>query len=91
MRKSYSSEFKTKVVLDIIKGDRTLSEVASNHNQAIRWKSEFLKNCHMAFEGAEKAAEKERKMQDELDEAYCQLGKVTAMCEWLKKKSGREP
>jgi putative transposase len=92
MRKSYSSDFKTKVVIDILKGDRTLNEVASEHgvhpNMAARWKKEFLQNCHRAFDDDGKASERNEQLKEELEDVYKQLGIVTAKYEWLKKKSG---
>lgn len=35
--KQYSTEFKTKIVLEVLAGDKTLNEIASTHNI-------FLKN-----------------------------------------------
>ena len=44
-RKKYSSEFKSKVALEAIKGQRTLSEIASEFgvhpNQISQWKQQL--------------------------------------------------
>ncbi|PHJ39941.1 hypothetical protein P378_00025 [Desulforamulus profundi] len=42
MRKSYSGEFKAKVVLEILKEEKTISQIASEYgihpNQLLKWK-----------------------------------------------------
>ena len=44
--KTYTSEFKAKVVIEVLQGDKSLSEIASeynlNPNMVRNWKSEFL-------------------------------------------------
>ena len=54
MRKTYSPEFKTKLVLEALRGERTLSEIASENevypNMLKRWKTEAIKNFKLLFE-----------------------------------------
>ncbi len=53
-RKKYSAEFKAKVVLEAIREEKTINEIASHygiHPQMVRaWKREFLKNASRVFE-----------------------------------------
>lgn len=46
MIKTYTGEFKTKVVLEILKEEKTISQIASEYeihpNQLIKWKKEVL-------------------------------------------------
>ena len=55
-RKKYTSEFKTKIVLSILQGDKEFNVICSenglNPNMVRKWKQEFLQNAHLAF-GAE--------------------------------------
>ncbi|CAB1249083.1 hypothetical protein CLOSBL3_11838 [Clostridiaceae bacterium BL-3] len=54
MRKIYSSEFKARLVLEVLRGERTLSEIASENqvhpNMLTRWKTEAVKNFSQLFE-----------------------------------------
>ncbi|HBM75289.1 MAG TPA: hypothetical protein DD429_07015 [Clostridiaceae bacterium] len=54
MRKTYSPEFKTKLVLEALRGERTLNEIASENevhpNMLTRWKTEAIKNFKLLFE-----------------------------------------
>ena len=49
-RKRYSGDFKARVVADYIKGEKTLDELADEHqvhpNQIKNWKSILLKRAH---------------------------------------------
>lgn len=70
-QRNYSSEFKAKVVLEVVSGQRTVSEASRAHkvhsSVINRWRNEFLKQAHQAFGGkgmgedsAAKIAELER-------------------------------
>ena len=54
MRKNYSPEFKAKLVLEVLRGERTLSEIASKNqvhpNMLTRWKTEAVKSFSQLFE-----------------------------------------
>ena len=90
---SYSAEFKTKLVLEVMKNERSLGEIASSYNVSPKniqnWKKVFLKNAQIAMEPA-------KAMQDYKDEIeslktqndqYAKIvGKMTIEKEWLEKK-----
>lgn len=70
-QRNYSSEFKAKVVLEVVSGQRSISEASRAHkvhsSVINRWRNEFLKQSHLAFGGkgpgedsAERIAELER-------------------------------
>ena len=48
-RRTYAGEFKAKVILELIRGPRNLSELASQYdlhpNQIKNWKSQFLRQA----------------------------------------------
>ncbi len=53
-RKTYSAELKTKLVLELLKEERTLVEIAKENsitpNNLKNWKKIFLDNAEMAME-----------------------------------------
>ena len=77
-KKKYSAQFKTKVALEVIKAEKTLSEIAAEYGihpqQAKRWANQFLASAHKVFEKPDSAKEKELKK--ELDKAYKKIGKL---------------
>ena len=92
-RTKYTSEFKTKLVLEVLQNENTLVQIASKHNilpqNLQNWKKTFLANAEIAMEPSK--AVKEYK--DELIKAQVQnerltalVGKVTVEKEWLVKK-----
>jgi len=53
-RRSFTLAFKTKVVLELLRGERELNEIAAAYeispNQLKNWKSEFLENADSVFD-----------------------------------------
>lgn len=53
-RKTYSAEFKAKVVLEVLEGDETLNQIASKYEllpaNVKNWKKMFLENMSLAFD-----------------------------------------
>jgi len=66
-RKSYSAEFKAKLVLEVLEGNKTINEIASTYEilpvSLKSWKQQFLENMSLAFDKS--AVVKEYK--DEID------------------------
>ena len=93
MRKTYSPEFKAKLVMEVFRGERLLNEIASENNihpnMLTRWKTEASNNLHVLFENENAKMRKQaRQYEAQIDELYTQIGKLTAQCGWMKKKSG---
>jgi putative transposase len=93
-KKKHSDELKAKVILEVLKEEKTIAEISSQygiHKCTIRdWKKQFLANMHLAVnpqKGLEKYKEKLRQEGKEKDELYKQIGKLTAQLDWAKKKS----
>lgn len=91
--KTYSKEFKTKVALEMIKGDRTVNQVASaygiNPSQVKRWKKKLLDGIENIFAGDGSGMGYELKAKEQLiEELYKQIGQLRYETEWLKKKVG---
>ena len=83
-RTVYSAEFKTKLVLELLKEDKTLTKIASENNITPKniqnWKKIFLDNAVVAMEPAKAVKEyKEEnlKLQAKLDEYAKVVGQLT--------------
>ena len=92
-RKQYSAEFKTKVVLELLRGEQTVAQVASQYEITAKslsdWKKQFLENASLAFDvsGATKAYKDEIEgLKEENDALAKKLGKTTIERDWLEKK-----
>ena len=53
-RTTYSAEFKAKVVLEVLEGEKSLNEIASKYDLLPKniqnWKRQFLENAFLAFD-----------------------------------------
>jgi transposase-like protein len=87
-RKKFDDNFKAKVALEALKGDRTISELASHYgvhpNQIRQWKQHFLENAGSIFSRKQDPRIKEH--EELIDELYKKLGKKEIELEFLKKK-----
>jgi len=86
----YTTEFKTKIVLEVIKGENTLNEVASKYNiipkNIMNWKKIFMDNAELAMEPAKAIKEykdENIKLQFKIDDYAKIVGKMTVEKEWL--------
>ena len=89
-RTTYSSAFKTKLVLELLQNADTLAEIASKHNilpqNLVNWKKTFLANAEIAMEPSKAVKEyKEEliKSQEQNERLTALVGKVTVEKEWL--------
>ena len=66
--KSYTAEYKTKVVLEVLREEKPLGETASsyglNPNMVRNWKTDFLAKASSVFENPEKAAKKAKRKEE---------------------------
>lgn len=96
MKKRYTAKQKAQIVLEILKEERSVAQIASEYsihpNQLYKWKAQALENMSSLFED-ERQDEKALKADYErqLKELYAEIGKLSTQLSWLKKKSGIEP
>ena len=88
--KRHSAEFKAKVALEAIKGQRTLNEIAGEYGvhpgQIIQWKKQVLEEMPGLF--AAKRS-REAKAEEELKaNLYQQIGQLKVELDWVKEKAG---
>jgi len=92
-KKQYTPEEKARLVLEALRGERTINEIASENNihpnMLWRWKAAAEKNLYILFQdNAAKERRDKKAHEEEVQELYAQIGKLTTQNEWLKKKSG---
>ena len=90
-RKTHSAQFKAKVALAAIKGDRTINDLAGEfqiHPTMIHaWKKLLLDASEEIFASGKKSPA--APVEDHQTELYEQIGRLKMELEWLKKKSAR--
>ncbi len=98
-RKSYPAEFKAKLVLEVIQGERELGEIAAangiNPNMLRNWKKEFVANAERVFAGSRQAKEEQRKEEElkkEKEQMLKTIGQLTLERDFLQdcfRKAGK--
>ena len=91
-RRQFTSDFKAKVVLEVLRQEKTLTQIASYHNlhpQLLQtWKQAFLAAAPHVFD-QQKGIEKPPA--DQTAPLYEQIGRLQMELSWLKKKLGISP
>ena len=94
MRKRHSPEFKAKAVLEALREERPLNQIASDlevhPNMLSAWKSVGINGLASLFARENKAQIDKEAHDRQTEELYAQIGKLTTHVAWLKKKSGLE-
>lgn len=90
-RNRYSADFKAKLALEVIKGNRTLTELASeaqvHPNLLMQWKRQLLESLPTAF--ADKRVKDNKEREEKEAQLYQQIGQLKVELDWMKKKVGR--
>ena len=92
-RKKYSAEFKVSVVLEVLKGEKSLNQIAQEHKvlpkNILNWKKQFLENAEIAMEPSKVVKEyKEqiKELEKKVDKYAKIVGKLTVERDWLEGK-----
>mgnify|MGYP002522660173 CR=1 FL=1 len=90
MSRKYTPEFKAKIVLEVLQGDRELGEIAAdnnlNPNMLRTWKAEFVKNANRVFNQSQSEKEirrKEAELEQERDKMLKTIGQLTMERDFL--------
>ena len=92
-RKRLSALQKAQIVLEAIREDKSVAELATENsihpNQIHKWKKQAVEDFVQLFED-ERKGERAREAEHEkhLNELYAEIGRLSAQLSWLKKKSG---
>ena len=92
-RTTYSAEFKTKLVLEVLREDKTLVEIASKNNITPKnlqnWKKIFLENAEVAMEPSKVVQEYKNEitiLKAKNDEYAKTVGQLTVEYNWMQGK-----
>ena len=92
-RKIHEASFKAKVALAAVKGDRTMSELASQfvvHPTLIHgWKKQLLGGVESLCAGGARVDKDKAQVESQTAELFEQIGRLKMELEWLKKKAGQ--
>jgi len=91
MRRRFSAEFKAKVALEAIRGERTVSELAAKHqlhpNQITQWKRQAIEKLAKVFD--DKAGETQANRDAELNKLHAKIGQLVVERDFLAKAFDR--
>lgn len=89
-RTNRSKDFKFKVALEAVKGEKQIAEIAEEYNvhpnQVSQWKKQLMENGSELFSPTTGNAEKEHEA--ERERLYKTVGKQQVTIDWLKKNLG---
>jgi transposase-like protein len=89
-RKTHSPEFKAKVGLEALRGQKTINEIGQEYGvhpvMVGQWKKEIQDQAKSLFEG--KRGPTPVAAHREPERLYSEIGKLKMELDWLKKKSG---
>jgi len=88
-KKKYGKEFKARVALEAIKGEKTIAQISSEYevhsNMVTKWKKQLKENVANIFiRKNEQEPDAERK----IDNLYKEIGRIQVENAWLKKNLG---
>ena len=90
-RREFTAEYKARIVLEVLREEKTMSEIASREGVNVRqlgnWKSEFVANAARAFSLSkdEKAAAHEVAAMRNVEKSYqAKVGQLTLEVDFLK-------
>jgi transposase-like protein len=90
-RKQHSAKFKAQVVLEAIRGEKTLSQLGSQFKvhpiQIAKWRKAALEHLPDLFVDG-RTRQSGNSQQAETDALYEQIGRLKVELDWLKKKVG---
>jgi transposase-like protein len=94
-KKKYSPEFKTNIVLSVLKEEKTIAGIASecgvHPNQISKWKKQFLEEAPRIFQDDRReSALVQAEYESKIEGLYTEIGRLSTRLSWLKKKSGIE-
>src|SRR4051812_12417799 len=89
MKRSYTSAFKAQVVLELLKDEKCLNQVASEYgvlpNVVREWKAVAPKGFPALFERRDMLADITALHEHQLQDLYAQIGRLTTQLLWIKK------
>jgi transposase len=86
-RRRFTAEFKAKVALEALRGDRAIQEIAAKHqvhpNQVSTWKRQALDGLGAVFANGAEASHRDHEV--EIKELHAKIGQLTVERDFLSK------
>ena len=90
MRKHYSALCKAQLVQKMLREEKTLAQLSSEHgvhpNQLREWRRIAVEGLPRLFETGEATATLKAAHEQQLTDLYAEIGRLTTELHWLKKK-----
>ena len=90
-RRRFTAEFKARVALEAIRGERTISELATKHqlhpNQITQWKRQAIENLAKAFD--DRASDAQVGRAAEVTKLHAKIGQLVVERDFLAKAFDR--
>jgi transposase len=88
-RRNFDDRFKAMVVLEALREDRTMNELASKYdvhpNQISLWKNEFVKNADSVFSAPRQLTKEIEQLNAEIENLHRVIGEKDMDIDFLKK------
>jgi transposase-like protein len=95
MGKHHSAQFKAQVVRAALREEKTLAQLASEYEvhptQISTWKTTALQELPQVFERRDRAADHLAAYEQQVEELYAEIGRLTTQVAWLKKTRTANP
>jgi transposase-like protein len=86
-RRRFTSEFKARVALEALRGDKTVQEIAARHqvhpNQVSTWKRQAVDGLSAVFSNGAEQAQQDREI--EVRDLHAKIGELTVERDFLAK------
>lgn len=84
-RRRFTAEFKARVALDALRGDRTIQEIAAQHavhpNQVSTWKRQAVEGLGEVFSSGSECAARDHEA--EIEKLHAKIGQLTVERDFL--------
>lgn len=90
MRKQHSANLKAQLVLEMLREEKTVAEIASTYgvhpSMLHRWKTAALEGLPRLFERDKDANAGQEAYEQKIEQLYTEIGRLSTQLAWLKKK-----
>jgi transposase-like protein len=95
MGKHHTAQVKAQVVRAALREEKTLAQLASEYGvhptQISTWKTTALQDLPQVFERRDRVANQVAAYEQQIEELYVEIGRLTTQVAWLGKKVGGVP
>lgn len=92
-RKQYSPQFKAKVAMEAVRGEKTVSELSSQYEvhptMINNWKRQLLEEASSIFDKGNEGNKGNDSQQGQIDELYRQIGQLKVERDFLASRSAQ--